>query len=141
MIVTLWLTLRTMNVTDDAAILTIGAVLFDPRGEDTEEEMTARIKEGRGFSQRASLESNMKIGRSCSASTICWWLEQSEDARHELIHGKQYPIGLVLKNFRQWITGFEAAPTRVWAKDPDFDCNILVHAMKQTHEIWPFPLL
>ena len=127
-----------MNVTDDAAILTIGAVVFDPRGNDTEESMRAKLDDGMGFSTRCSLESNMVIGRTVSAGTIMWWMKQSDEARNALIDDKQYPVGMALKHFRQWITALRPKATRVWAKDPDFDCNILANAMKQTHEIWPF---
>lgn len=130
--------LETMDTEDSAAILTIGAVCFDPRGKDTEESMRNKLDEGHGFSIRCSLESNMVLGRTVSAGTIMWWMNQSESARDALVNGKQYPVGMALSNFRQWLTALKPKATRVWAKDPDFDCNILVHAMKMTHEIWPF---
>jgi hypothetical protein len=130
--------LETMDTKETAAILTIGAVMFDPRGSDSEASMQAKLDNGEGFSIRCSLESNMAIGRTISARTIMWWLEQSEAARKDLIHAQQSPLGLALGNFRRWISGQKPKATRVWAKDPDFDCKILESAMEVTHEIWPF---
>jgi hypothetical protein len=124
--------LETMDVEVSAAILSIGAVMFDPRGKDTEETLTDT------FYLRLSLESNMKSGRTTSASTICWWLTQGDDARKELVEGEQLNIGMGMLNFRRWITDRTPRATRVWAKSPDFDCSMLKHAMDQQNERWPF---
>jgi exodeoxyribonuclease VIII len=124
--------LETMDVENTASILSIGAVMFNPFNLDTEDSLTD------SFYLRISLESNMKAGRTTSASTICWWLTQSEDARTELVEGEQLNIGMGMLNFRRWITDRSARATKVWAKDPDFDCSILKHAMAQQNEFWPF---
>ena len=124
--------LETMDVEVTASILSIGAVMFNPWQLDTEDTLTDE------FYLRISLESNMRSGRTTSASTICWWLTQSDGARQELVEGEQLNIGMGLLNFRRWITDRPYRATRVWAKSPDFDCSMLKHAMSQQNEIWPF---
>lgn len=128
----LMLDIETMDVQHSAAIVAIGAVVFDPRRSDKREDLT------NCFSAKVSLESNAKAGRSMSASTIQWWLNQSKAAQEATFLGETLPLGLALREFVTWVAKQEVRPTRIWAKDPDFDCVIVQDACQQMNERWPF---
>lgn len=69
----LMIDLETMGNNHKAAIVAIGAVLFD------EEKVLKRL------SLRVDLQSSIDAGLVVDASTIQWWLGQSEAARQEIL--------------------------------------------------------
>lgn len=71
--------LETMGNGPYAPVISIGAVFFDPNTGETGEE----------FSVNISLESSMRYRARPDASTILWWLEQSEEARKSLTSNTQ----------------------------------------------------
>jgi exodeoxyribonuclease VIII len=94
--------IETMNTGHDAAIITIGAVMFDPRGKDTEESLRAGSK----LFGPIDFESNEKEGRSFGAATIQWWLKQSEEARAALVEGNIVSLPAALEQFKQWANSY-----------------------------------
>tara|TARA_R110002167_G_scaffold60282_2_gene170393 strand:+ start:1108 stop:1680 length:573 start_codon:yes stop_codon:yes gene_type:complete len=131
------LDIETMDTSKEASVLSIGACMFDPRGANdygkrAEDPITDTHYE------RASLRSNLEAGRTMSADTILWWMQQSEAARFELHSGEQSPLGIALYNFRKWAVARDQVATRIWAKSPDFDCVIMQDAMTKSAEMWPF---
>jgi hypothetical protein len=126
--------IETLSTLPNAAIITIGAVMFDPRGEDTEESLRPQAQ----LFGPISFESNEKEGRHISASTIAWWLKQSPEAQAGLFEGNVVPLRAALESFRQWVNNAKPAPTRFWAKDPDFDGVILQDAFRDLGLMWPF---
>lgn len=126
--------IETLSTLPSAAIITIGAVMFDPRGEDTEES----LREHAQLFGPISFESNEKEGRHISASTIAWWLKQEPAAQAGLFEGDIVPLRAALERFRQWVANAKPAPTRLWCKDPDFDGVILGDAFRQMGLMWPF---
>lgn len=127
----LMIDLETMGVEQDAAIVAIGAVLFDPHSSEppsSKDQYYATI----------SLESNSKAGRAIEGATVAWWLGQAEAARAEIATGSLMPLSRALSGFKAFVSAAKPSPTRVWAKDPDFDCTILRHAMEQDRLRWPF---
>ncbi len=73
------LDLETMGNGPYAPVISIGAVFFDPNTGETGEE----------FSVNISLESSMRYRARPDASTILWWMEQSEEARKSLTSNTQ----------------------------------------------------
>lgn len=69
----LMLDLETMGNEPGSAIVEIGAVYFSRSGEI-----------GERFQVRISLEDCMREGLTVNASTINWWLTQSEEARRRI---------------------------------------------------------
>jgi hypothetical protein len=127
--------LETMSTRPNAAILTIGAVQFDPFGNDTEENIKADRR--RHFYETISFESNEAEGRHFSAGTIKWWLGQSHAAQKALLNPTTHLRG-ALTGFRMWVNGCTPKVDRVWAKSPEFDCIILKDAFDAVGEMWPF---
>ena len=67
--------LETLATSPDAAILTIGAVRFDPFGRElTDPEMDS-------FYVRVDLDSCDEIGLVTNDDTIAWWANQSDEAK------------------------------------------------------------
>ena len=67
------LDLETMGTGPDAAIIAIAAVEFDRE--------TGKL--GREFYEVVDLASAMAAGSTVEASTILWWMQQSDEARGE----------------------------------------------------------
>ena len=117
-----------------AAILTIGATMFDPRGADTEETLRERSK----LFGPVTFESNEKEGRHFSPSTMAWWMKQDKAAQDALFEGNLVNLRIALTEFAKWVRDEAPTPTRIFAKDPDFDVVIMKNAMEHCGLRWPF---
>jgi len=82
------LDLETMGKKSNAAIVSIGAVEFDIETGKT----------GREFYKVVDLQSCLDLGLKVEASTIYWWLMQSEAARKRICE-KGDDLTNVLKHF------------------------------------------
>lgn len=120
--------IETLDVEITAAVIGIGAVVFDPRGETVEDTYQVII----------DAESNKRHGRTVSKRTLEWWAQQSPEARAAVFDGKKVHFQNALIDFVAWICKLQPTCTRVWANSPDFDCSILAHACKELGIIWPF---
>ena len=121
--------IESMSTSNKAAIITIGAVMFDPRGYDTEESMRSNQK--RCFYAKASMEDNEREGRHISASTVKWWLQQSKEAQDSLFAGHIGTLRKMLTEYNLFVDSLGYRPSRFYANDPDFDMVIIGDAMDQ----------
>lgn len=103
------LDLETMDAAPTAAIVAIGAVRFNDTGITDE------------FYISIDLESARRGGGTMSASTILWWIGQSEDARNELLYSPKVDIGKALLEF----TKFCPDQCLVWGNGASFDNVVL----------------
>lgn len=122
--------IETLDTEVSAAIVSIAAITFNPRGESIEHEETFRTT----IDQR----SNRVHGRTVSDATVAWWEAQSPEARNATFKGPHDELSSALRKFTKWINCLRPGCTRVWAKDPDFDVNILRHACEGLDIRWPF---
>lgn len=127
----LMLDIETLDTENTACILSVGGVLFDPeKGVNSYETV---------LDMRLSAEAQQKdFRRTISASTVTWWMQQSEAAREEVFNPVAPPTRLCVA-----ATNLETALNRaehIWANDPDFDCAVLKHFMQQHIPSfrWPF---
>lgn len=123
--------LETMGVENDAAIISLGAVKFDPRGDGVLD----------AFYSRVDLNSALKAGMSVSGSTIDWWLKDDlADARRALKSSEPMALWEVLTGFIDWYErevpeteGFDGdrrTVAGVWGNGATFDNVILRSAYK-----------
>lgn len=105
--------LETMAKTNNAAIVSIGAVKFTDK----------KLLEG--FYRVVTLQSCMDEGLDVDASTIKWWLEQSNEATRELLCN-QIPLPQALQEFASWL-GSDGV---LWGNGATFDNVILTNAYK-----------
>jgi hypothetical protein len=99
-----------------APIVAIGGIKFDPWGVET-------CKDDE-FYMLVDLDSSMRAGMQPDASTIYWWLKQSDAARKALVEPVQHELGDALVAFAQWYQGAE----RFWCRGATFDPVILGNA-------------
>jgi hypothetical protein len=123
------LDIETLDTSITAAIVAIGAVSFDPRGVQPDED---------SYRVTISEHDNLKNGRTVSKSTLDWWRIQSDEAKAAVFDGPHVPLSLALQNFAMWVNKMQPTCTRIWAKSPDFDCSIMIHAFKEAGIFWPF---
>ncbi|MEE8551548.1 MAG: 3'-5' exonuclease [Gemmatimonadota bacterium] len=107
--------LETMGTGYRAAIVSIGAVRFNPMSHE----------QGPKFYRTISLESCQAAGQSIDARTVLWWMNQEEAGRLEII--KAYG-GLDLEMALAEFAGFLGAKARVWGNGSNFDNRILREA-------------
>ena len=124
----LMIDIETLDTSVTAAIVAIGACVFNPRSENWDDTFRITIDEA----------SNVYAGRTVSQSTKDWWSMQSQEARDAVFNGPHTGLYRALVEFTQWINQIRPTCTRVWAKSPDFDCSILAHACESQKILWPF---
>lgn len=109
--------LETLGNTPNAAFIALGAVVFDPNKSDG-----GIYEMPKTFYERVDWESACK-GRSISPSTVKWWMQQSNDARAEILREGQ-PLLYVLESFAAWLP----EDAIVWGNGATFDISILQDA-------------
>lgn len=123
------LDLETMGSGPNAAIVAIGAVMFDID--------TRQI--GDTFYEVIDLESSVSTGGVIDASTVQWWLQQSDDAR-KAIDGTRpsIPMDRALIRFKKWLTVWPTYDVYkngytgcIWGNGAAFDNVILASAYRR----------
>lgn len=105
------LDLETMGVQHNAAIVSIGACSFTREGiKDT-------------FYTNIDLESSVQYLGTISASTVMWWLKQSDEARKALVEPTPVNLPIALEAFTQWCN--KVGEADYWCRGKDFDFPIL----------------
>lgn len=112
--------LETMGTAPGSAIVAIGAVAFDAEKiHDT-------------FYQTVSLESSVAWGLTVDASTVMWWMQQSDAARAEICDPMCYNLKHTLQIMRTWTRMEGKDISGVWGNGATFD-NVLIRvAMEKT---------
>lgn len=124
------LDIETVGKGSKAAIVSIGAVFFNP--------LTNEV--GAEFHQVINISSAAYYGE-MDASTVQWWMKQSDEAR--AIFNDESAISLkdALGEFSEWISQIEEFKSRVvWGNGATFDNVILGNAFKaaRMRQPWPF---
>ncbi len=111
------LDLETMGNGSRAAIIAIGAVAFDHTG----------VKDR--FYRQVNLQSSMAAGMECDASTVMWWMQQSEQARAAFKDDeKAKPLAEALIDFMGFCIANDVAG--MWGNGAAFDNAILSSAYR-----------
>lgn len=112
------LDLETMGNGPDAAIVAIGAVEFS--GPELSEQLYVNV----------DLSSSVAGGGVMDASTVVWWLQQSEQARKEISSKGIFSIEAALRMFSEFASGY-GKEVRIWGNGAAFDNVILRQAYKR----------
>ena len=111
-----------MATSANAAITSIGAVVFDPKTGET----------GAEFEAVVNLNSSAYYGGDIDSSTVVWWLQQSEEAR--AIYAKdtpKLPLKEALSKFNEWLAEQgEPDDLYLWGNGKEFDNVIVRNAFK-----------
>lgn len=109
------LDLETLGVSSDAHILSIGAVQFDP----AEKEL--------GRTLHIKIDSRPQLGAAIDASTVLWWMGQSNEARASLLAGERMSLGNALVRLRDFLFSTQF----LWSNGPTFDEVIIRRAFQR----------
>lgn len=134
------LDLETMGDSFEAPIVSIGAVTYDPKGEDTIEAIQSNPN--RIFYRVVDLRTQTK-GFSFSPRTLYWWLKQPKETREEILPKKEQdrsvvPIKEGLISFRDWYKSL-GEPINTYAFGATFDHVVLQHAYRVFRIANPIP--
>jgi 3'-5' exoribonuclease-like protein len=120
------LDLETMGNSKDAAIISIGAVIFYPE----------KMKLGSEFHSIVDLESSVSLGLTMNATTVMWWMGQSKEAREQFNSGSREQLQDVLFNFSMWLR--REGGVYIWGNGAAFDNVILAEAYRRCGRAVPW---
>lgn len=121
--------LETLATSPDAAILTIGAVKFDPFGDDAKDPTCEK------FYVRVDLDSCDRIGLVTNDDTIAWWANQSKEAQDEAFN----PDGRIdIVDAMNQLYKFCWGAKRVWSHGAAFDVVICEHIFGKIQKAVPW---
>ena len=121
--------LETLDVLPSASILTIGAVKFDPFGDDVNEPDCEK------FYVKVDLDSCDKLGLTVSQSTLEWWAKQEQAAQDEAFStDNRIDISDAINQLYKFCWGAK----RVWSHGAGFDIIILEHVFRKVEKAVPW---
>ena len=121
--------LETLATSPDAAILTIGAVKFDPFGDDVNDPSCDK------FYVKVDLDSCDRIGLVTNDATIEWWSQQSKEAQEEAFSpDNRIDIVDAMNQLYKFCWGAK----RVWSHGAAFDVVICEHIFGKIQKAVPW---
>lgn len=122
--------LETLSTQPDAAIISIGAVVFDIKTGALSDTLYKTV----------GLFSQQHYGH-ISPETVAWWLQQSDAARQDVINIESNQYLYALNHVRQFIRRHSDEKTKLWSNGSSFDLVILRnafqrHGMKVVWQYW-----
>lgn len=116
------LDIETLSTDKHAAVLSIGAAVFDPINGVTRTD---------GWAMRMG-----DLTGHINPATVQWWMKQEEVVREFSFKGEFRPSEVAIQ-----LRDVLANTDELWASDPDFDCVILQHWWERTLVVsgipWP----
>lgn len=121
--------LETLDTKPSASILTIGAVKFDPTGDELKESTCEK------FYVKVDLDSCDKLGLTVSQSTLDWWANQSQEAQDEAFStDNRVDITEAMNQLYKFCWGAK----RVWSHGAGFDVVICEHIFAKIEKLCPW---
>lgn len=114
------LDLETLSTRPESVILTIGAVKFDPWGDDVEAEA--------GLYHRVNVDEQLALGRHVQEETVQWWGNQPAEVFEEAM-GENGRVSLetMCADLNRFLVGVN----NIWCQGPAFDIVILENLYRQ----------
>jgi len=121
--------LETLATSPNAAVLTIGAVKFDPFGDDVNEPSCEK------FYVRVDIDSCDRLGCTVSQATLDWWASQEKAAQDEAFD----PNGRIdIVDAMNQLYKFCWGAKRVWSHGAGFDVIICEHIFRKIGKAVPW---
>ena len=121
--------LETLDTKPTASILTIGAVKFDPFGDDLNSKKCEKLY------IKVDLDSCDRIGLTTSQDTIAWWSQQSKEAQDEAFSTEgRIPIHEAMNQLYKFCWGAQ----RVWSHGAAFDIVICENVFAKIQKLCPW---
>lgn len=107
---------ETLGRTPGSVVRSVAAVEFDPQTGET----------GRQKVWKIDLTDSIRYGFKVEASTLKWWMMQSDEARREFVEGAETSLEDFLEDFMQFIAATdEGNDFTLWCLQLDFDVAML----------------
>ena len=120
--------METLDVLPTATVLTIGAVKFDPFGDDVNEPNCDK------FYVKVDVDSCDRLGCTVSPDTVEWWAKQSQEAQEEAFS----PDGRVsIEEAMNQLYKFCWGAKRVWSHGAGFDVVICEYLFRKIGKATP----
>lgn len=118
--------LETLGVKPNSAILTVGAIKFNPFTDDEPHD---------GLYLRINVDDQTEIGRTIDQGTLNWWAKQKASIRDEAL-GDEDRVDLsdFTKRLNKWCVGLDY----LWAQGPMFDFGMLENLYEQLGQPVPW---
>lgn len=111
----LMIDLETLGTGPDTIVISLGAVFFDLDAG----------KLGATFYMAFDIEDQIKIGRSFTADTLKFWMNQ-EGAAKKVFHEQAKPTKLILDLFAKWVKDNSMkSKVKPWGNGSHFDISIM----------------
>lgn len=121
--------LETLDILPTATVLTIGAVRFDPFGDDINEPTCTK------FYVKVDVDSCDRLGCTVSQSTVDWWANQSKEAQEEAFNpDNRIDIVDAMNQLYKFCWGSK----RVWSHGAGFDIIILENLFRKIGKAIPW---
>lgn len=121
--------METLDVLPTATVLTIGAVKFDPFGDDINEPRCER------FYVKVDIDSCDRLGCTVSQDTVEWWAKQSKEAQEEAFA----PEGRInIEDAMNQLYKFCWGAKRVWSHGAGFDVIICENLFRKIGKAIPW---
>lgn len=121
--------IETLDVLPTATVLTIGAVKFDPFGDDIKEPNCEK------FYVRVDIDSCDRLGCTVSQDTVEWWAKQSKEAQEEAFD----PNGRIsIEEAMNQLYKFCWGAKRVWSHGAGFDIVICEYLFRKIGKATPW---
>lgn len=111
--------LETLSTRADAAIVSIGAVWFNPQTQQV----------GQPIHLVVDMADSIRTGGHVDGNTVAWWLALSDAARQSITTGKRLDMAGALVALGRFLCNVAPdSAVRVWGNGADFDMTILASA-------------
>lgn len=107
---------ETLGRTPGSVVRSVAAVEFDPQTGET----------GRQKVWKIDLTDSIRYGFKVEASTLKWWMMQSDEARREFVEGAETPLENFFEEFMEFLADTdEEKDFTLWCLQLDFDVAML----------------
>jgi hypothetical protein len=114
------LDLETLSTRPESVILTIGAVKFDPWGDDVDAE--------HGLYHRVNVDEQLALGRHVQEETVQWWGKQPAEVFEEAMgETGRVSLDVMTADLNRFLVGVD----NIWCQGPAFDIVILENLYRQ----------
>lgn len=125
----LMIDLETLDVKPTATVLTIGAVRFDPFGDDEKSPTCKKLY------IKVDIDSCDKLGCTVSQDTLNWWAQQDPKAQDEAFSSEgRVNIHEAMTELYKFSQGIK----RVWSHGASFDVVICEHLFHKVGKLCPW---
>ena len=120
--------IESLDTSPDCVILTIGAVLFDPKGQGIIERLELRP---------TVEDQTEKFNRSINEDTLRWWSEQSPEALEEALGDRgRVPFAECMETLYKWCWKYNNG--HVWSNGASFDIVAMESAWRNLGQLPPW---